>query len=261
MAMVEHIVVARTDDGAGWVVLAFDGADEAWRERWRCVEPASAVLAKALALIAPSAPGLPPLCGLTFTERFVAELRHERGLDRDGRGLPLEWQDLARAAPATRVDVLLPEGDPTDSAAWTMLARDPFIEGGLHNAMHWDGRRFAVEMVLPKAQAWCEAPEGGRSGRAALLIRPDWSARQIAPVAFGLEVPPYHALVRPRRAKLPSWRDRLGLAGAFTKEKVQAAFRDRARLHHPDGGGDAAAFRCLVEARDRALKELEGSNP
>jgi hypothetical protein len=37
---------------------------------------------------------------------------------------------------------------------------------------------------------------------------------------------------------------------------VQRAFRERAKRHHPDAGGDAKQFRDLVEAKERVLDDL-----
>jgi len=42
---------------------------------------------------------------------------------------------------------------------------------------------------------------------------------------------------------------RLGVAVDALPEAVERAFRQRARTLHPDAGGDAVAFRSLVEAR------------
>ncbi len=41
----------------------------------------------------------------------------------------------------------------------------------------------------------------------------------------------------------------LGVALDATADEVERAFRHRVRTAHPDGGGDAATFRRLVEAR------------
>src|SRR5262245_25125160 len=49
----------------------------------------------------------------------------------------------------------------------------------------------------------------------------------------------------------------LALSPSFTRDDVQREFRRQAKLHHPDvAGGDAAAFRELVEAKEHALEEL-----
>jgi hypothetical protein len=48
----------------------------------------------------------------------------------------------------------------------------------------------------------------------------------------------------------------LGLSRSASKEQVQAAFRNLARVTHPDAGGDPAKFRAVVEARDAMLRNL-----
>jgi DnaJ-domain-containing protein 1 len=47
----------------------------------------------------------------------------------------------------------------------------------------------------------------------------------------------------------------LGLSPTATRADVKHAFREQARKHHPDAGGDAARFRELVEAKERVLAE------
>jgi len=56
----------------------------------------------------------------------------------------------------------------------------------------------------------------------------------------------------------PSWRDvlRLPAAGAVTKDDVERAFKDAARAAHPDQGGSNDAMAALIDARDRAIKEI-----
>jgi hypothetical protein len=48
----------------------------------------------------------------------------------------------------------------------------------------------------------------------------------------------------------------LGLSGDFTREDAERAFRAKAKLAHPDHGGDAIAFQQLVAARDRILSAM-----
>jgi preprotein translocase subunit Sec63 len=48
----------------------------------------------------------------------------------------------------------------------------------------------------------------------------------------------------------------LGLSRSASKDQVQAAFRNLARVTHPDVSGDPAKFRAVVEARDVMLKHL-----
>lgn len=62
------------------------------------------------------------------------------------------------------------------------------------------------------------------------------------------------AIARRVRAVAASEVDLLGLPDAFDRDQVVAAFRDKALIHHPDQGGDAAMFRQLVAARDRVVK-------
>jgi hypothetical protein len=45
----------------------------------------------------------------------------------------------------------------------------------------------------------------------------------------------------------------LGLSAGHSHADVEAAFRRGARQHHPDRGGDPAAFELLVEARRTLL--------
>lgn len=45
----------------------------------------------------------------------------------------------------------------------------------------------------------------------------------------------------------------LGVSATATVDEIHAAFRRKAREHHPDAGGDPAIFRQLVEARNRLL--------
>lgn len=53
----------------------------------------------------------------------------------------------------------------------------------------------------------------------------------------------------------------LGLptVGVITLEDMEAAYRMKARLYHPDRGGDQAAMAELNSARDRAAQELTNS--
>jgi curved DNA-binding protein len=48
----------------------------------------------------------------------------------------------------------------------------------------------------------------------------------------------------------------LGLKSASSREDVKRAFRQQARQHHPDAGGDAAKFREIVEAKEHMLDVL-----
>jgi hypothetical protein len=46
----------------------------------------------------------------------------------------------------------------------------------------------------------------------------------------------------------------LGLTFPATAEQIKAAYREKAKLHHPDVGGDAAEFRKLRAAYESALR-------
>jgi hypothetical protein len=61
----------------------------------------------------------------------------------------------------------------------------------------------------------------------------------------------------PEKASQP-WRETLGLQGegVISIEVVESRFKELARKHHPDVGGDAEKFRELVEARDAARLEV-----
>ena len=48
----------------------------------------------------------------------------------------------------------------------------------------------------------------------------------------------------------------LGLTREASPTQVRLAFRDKARLAHPDGGGVSGTFHELTKARDAALIEL-----
>lgn len=56
-----------------------------------------------------------------------------------------------------------------------------------------------------------------------------------------------------RPAKRPDTFPLLGIVRSATREDIMSAFRRLARDLHPDAGGDAAAFRALVEEKNRAL--------
>jgi hypothetical protein len=61
------------------------------------------------------------------------------------------------------------------------------------------------------------------------------------------------AIVRP-------WREVLGLVGApaaqVTREGLLNVYRQLARTHHPDLGGDAEKFKAITEAYQDALREI-----
>ena len=43
---------------------------------------------------------------------------------------------------------------------------------------------------------------------------------------------------------------------AEANSRPSRAFREQAKRHHPDAGGDAEKFRELVEAKERVLDDL-----
>jgi curved DNA-binding protein CbpA len=50
----------------------------------------------------------------------------------------------------------------------------------------------------------------------------------------------------------------LGLHRGATVEEIKARFRELALQHHPDRGGDAAAFQRVKDAYDSALRDQAG---
>ena len=61
----------------------------------------------------------------------------------------------------------------------------------------------------------------------------------------------------PEKASQP-WRESLGLEGEgfISIEVIESRFKELARKHHPDAGGDPEMFRQIVAARDAAREEL-----
>ena len=51
------------------------------------------------------------------------------------------------------------------------------------------------------------------------------------------------------------WWDVLGVPAFASTEQIKAAFRDLAKIHHPDAGGSAFDFVALSVAYEAALKE------
>jgi len=54
----------------------------------------------------------------------------------------------------------------------------------------------------------------------------------------------------------PHWSDVLGVPRTSGIGVIEAAYRDRAKVAHPDRGGSEALMSELNTARDRAIKEL-----
>jgi hypothetical protein len=54
-----------------------------------------------------------------------------------------------------------------------------------------------------------------------------------------------------------AWQDVLDIhEPVTTEERIKDAFQARARIHHPDRGGDAQMFLALTKARDNALRYI-----
>lgn len=71
----------------------------------------------------------------------------------------------------------------------------------------------------------------------------------------------YAALPAPGQHSRRHWRQVLDLPDAVATHEIgragiESAFRDLAKTHHPDRGGDTAAFAELVQAKADALEEL-----
>jgi len=52
----------------------------------------------------------------------------------------------------------------------------------------------------------------------------------------------------------PEWAKLLGLSRPFTRERLDAAYREQARKTHPDRGGSADAFRAVQWAFEQGLR-------
>jgi len=69
--------------------------------------------------------------------------------------------------------------------------------------------------------------------------------------------------VGPEQAAQPSSKDAelgfklLGLSPSASWEEIERAYRQKAKIHHPDRGGDQDAMRALNDAYS-ALKQLRG---
>lgn len=54
----------------------------------------------------------------------------------------------------------------------------------------------------------------------------------------------------------PHWSEVLGVPRGANRDKVEAAYREKARAAHPDRGGSDHAMASLNAARERAVREL-----
>lgn len=54
-----------------------------------------------------------------------------------------------------------------------------------------------------------------------------------------------------------AWRDVLDIQGSVTADEIESRFRQLARKHHPDAGGDRENFEAIVQARNDALQEIQ----
>jgi hypothetical protein len=134
-----------------------------------------------------------------------------------------------------------------DLAAWLALWRWWLVGGfGVAGA--------CLGYLGERAARWLA--EGGRSRDAWLgKIRPS-----ILAGLSGEMAKPGVGGARPRRRTSGGARREdlrlLGLTGPATLEEVQAAYHRLAKAHHPDTGGDDAAFRLLHAAYKRTVKAL-----
>jgi hypothetical protein len=58
----------------------------------------------------------------------------------------------------------------------------------------------------------------------------------------------------PREPARPAWCNALGLEPRATREEIIAAYRELAKVAHPDVGGSHEAMTALTRARDEALR-------
>lgn len=69
----------------------------------------------------------------------------------------------------------------------------------------------------------------------------------------------FDALPPPPDPDHPQWASVLDIPPDASVEKIEAAFRAKAKTEHPDNGGAAERFNAIVEARAQALKERNSS--
>ena len=65
----------------------------------------------------------------------------------------------------------------------------------------------------------------------------------------------FSALPPPPDPDLPQWASVLDIPSDASAEKIEAAFRKKAKTEHPDGGGTDERFKAIVDARAEALAE------
>jgi DnaJ-domain-containing protein 1 len=55
-----------------------------------------------------------------------------------------------------------------------------------------------------------------------------------------------------------AWREVLGVPATATMDQVKARYRQLAKQHHPDFGGEKENFMRVQEAYEQAMRDLEG---
>lgn len=65
----------------------------------------------------------------------------------------------------------------------------------------------------------------------------------------------FSALPPPSDPDSPQWASVLDIPVNASVEKIEAAFRKRAKTEHPDGGGSGERYNAIVEARAEALSD------
>jgi len=119
--------------------------------------------------------------------------------------------------------------EPMDPLEWPNKPFYPMVEG------RWATARTATYYTL---ETW----------RAYSSVLQDEDPRPQERVADRIDAPPMGLRAH---AKL------LGIETTAGRAQVIDAFREKVKSAHPDGGGDPAAFRLLIEARDAMLTRGE----
>lgn len=197
-------------------------------------------------------------------------------------GFPLEWpHGWTRTAPGRR-------GDAPYRVSFTQ-ARDELLEGlrllGARDAvissnvpLRRDGLPGAIdrEPADPGVAVYWTT----RKGEPRVMACDRWRRVRENVRALGLAIEGFRAIERSGAtqileraylgfAALPavagasvirSWREVLDLSGAFSREFLEARYRELARKAHPDiAGGSHAAMAELNRARDQAIDWLGGN--